>query len=66
MNKNNSINESCKQICCGRTKFYQLLNDGYIKALKLGNKTLIPQSSIDDYLASLPAYPVKGGQSDAK
>ncbi len=62
--QHNTINEACQIIRCKRTKCYQLLNSGFIKAIKLGNKTLIIHQSIIDYLAKLPAYPVKGGSSN--
>ena len=63
-NMHHSINKSLELLGIGRTKFYQELNAGRIKAIKVGTRTLIPQESIDSWLASLPAYPVKGGQGD--
>lgn len=41
-----TIPEACATIRIGRTKFYQLLNAGEIKAVKIGKKTLVPQSAI--------------------
>ena len=66
MKKNRTVNQAIDQIGIGRTKFYELLNEGYIKAIKIGSRTLVPQSSIDEYLKSLPEYTSKGGISDEK
>lgn len=39
-----------------KTKTYELLRDKKIRAKKLGTKTLIEFESVDEYVASLPAY----------
>lgn len=54
-----TISEFCKVANLGRTVTYQLINQGRVKALKLGRKTLIPKASLDDFISSLPAYPIK-------
>lgn len=51
-----TITEFCKSVNLGRTVAYRLINEGKVKAVKLGKKTLIPRSSVDDFIASLPAY----------
>jgi excisionase family DNA binding protein len=51
-----TIPEACAMIRIGRTKFYQLLNAGEIKAVKIGKKTLVPQSAILQWIEELPAY----------
>lgn len=51
-----TIPEFCKAINLGKTSAYKLINTGKIKALKLGKKTLVPRSSIDEFIASLPVY----------
>lgn len=40
----------------GKTTTYELLRDKKIRARKLGAKTLIEFASVDEYLATLPAY----------
>lgn len=40
----------------GKTVIYELLRDKKIRAKKLGAKTLIEFASVDEYMASLPAY----------
>jgi hypothetical protein len=44
------------QFGIGRTKAYELLNGGKIRARKMGVKTLIEVQSVRDYIASLPTY----------
>ncbi|MBL8642110.1 MAG: helix-turn-helix domain-containing protein [Alphaproteobacteria bacterium] len=54
-----TIPEACAMIRVGRTKFYQLLNAGEIKAVKIGKKTLILETSIHEWIFSLPSYKIK-------
>lgn len=51
-----TINETKKELKCGHTKAYELINGGQLKAVKLGRHTRILRSSIDTLIASLPAY----------
>ena len=51
-----TIDEFCQKANIGKTKAYEYLKNGQIKAVKMGNKTLIPASSIDDWINSLPLY----------
>lgn len=57
--QNYSIEEALQLIHIGRTKLYEELNSGRLKAFKLGKRTLIKQASIEEWLDNLPAYPVK-------
>lgn len=50
------IKATCARYGWGKTTTYDLLRDGRIRAKKLGAKTLIEFASVDEYLASLPAY----------
>lgn len=43
-----SINEACKTINIGRTKLYELINSGTIKTIKIGRKTLVVYSSLEN------------------
>jgi hypothetical protein len=43
----------------GRTKLYQLIARGLIRAVKVDGKTLIEVQSLRDYLGSLPSVPIK-------
>ncbi len=49
-----SVGGVCKALNCGRTKVYELLAQGRIRAKKLGEKTLIPRSEVVHFLDSLP------------
>lgn len=40
----------------GKTRRYELLNKGHIRAKKHGKSTLFDLESIDEFIASLPAY----------
>lgn len=51
-----TIPEACAAIRIGRTKFYQLLNSGEIKAVKIGKKTLIPIKELENFINKLPNY----------
>lgn len=42
----------------GRTKLYQAINSGKLKARKFGKRTIVLKDDLDAFLASLEAYPV--------
>lgn len=48
-----SVDDLRKMLDVGRNTAYSLLNDGSIKAYKVGRRWKIPESSIKDYLQSL-------------
>lgn len=39
-----------------RTRIYNLLSEGKLRAVKSGKRTLILAASLREYVASLPAY----------
>jgi excisionase family DNA binding protein len=42
-----SVNEACRLLGgVGRTKFYQLISQGYVKPIKVGRRTLVPVDCI--------------------
>jgi excisionase family DNA binding protein len=49
-----TINEACRVSGLGRTKLYDLIKDGRIKARKLDKRTLIVRSDLEAYLNGLP------------
>ena len=51
-----TIPQFCKATNICRTIVYRLINEGRLKAVKVGKKTLIPQSALEEFVASLPAY----------
>jgi excisionase family DNA binding protein len=41
-----SINEACRVSSLGRTRLYQLINEGRLEVRKIGKRTLIPAASL--------------------
>lgn len=41
-----SIAEACRVSSLGRTRLYQLINEGKLQVRKIGNRTLIPAASL--------------------
>ena len=50
-----SISEACAFAGIGRTKLYQAITDGSLKARKCGKRTLILRDELRHFLASLPS-----------
>ena len=51
-----SVSEAQKIIGIKRTKIYQLLGSGELKALKCGSRTIILKSEIQSFLGKLKPY----------
>ena len=49
-----SISEVCAAIGVGRTKIYEAIANGGLKARKVGNRTLILKDELRQFLESLP------------
>jgi excisionase family DNA binding protein len=49
-----SISEACAFAGIGRTKIYQAIADGSLKARKCGKRTLILRDELRQFLNSLP------------
>jgi excisionase family DNA binding protein len=49
-----SISEACAVAGIGRTKIYQAIAAGSLKARKCGKRTLVLREDLRDFLASLP------------
>lgn len=49
-----SVTRALKRYSIGRTKLYELIGNGHIKAVKLGAKTLIDVALTDAYFDTLP------------
>lgn len=50
-----SIAEACSVAGIGRTKIYQAISNGHLKARKCGKRTLILRQNLLEFLASLPS-----------
>jgi excisionase family DNA binding protein len=56
-----SIEETRAVTGIGRTKLYEAINSGELRARKLGKRTLILQSDLESFLSKLEDYlPVRG------
>jgi excisionase family DNA binding protein len=53
------IKLALREIPCGKTKLYDLLNRGEIRAVKFGGRTLVSRQSIIQFQKRLPPYPSK-------
>lgn len=42
----NTINVACHRLGIGRTLMYELLKKGELRAIRLGSRTLIPESEL--------------------
>lgn len=51
-----SIEQVCAATGIGRTKIYQAINAGALKARKFGKRTIILQEDVSSFLKSLEAY----------
>jgi len=49
-----TIQEACTCSGIGKTKLYEAINSGKLKARKAGKRTLILSDDLRDYLSSLP------------
>jgi excisionase family DNA binding protein len=49
-----SISEACAVAGIGRTKIYQAITAGNLKARKCGKRTLVLRDDLREFLASLP------------
>jgi len=47
----NSITNSCSRLGIGRTLMYDLLKQGKLRAIKLGTRTLIPETELQRLIA---------------
>ena len=52
--------DAAKTLGIGRTNLYKLIAAGLIDARRLGGRTIIPATSLRDFLAGLPAAPIRG------
>lgn len=48
-----TVNETCAALSISRTKFYEQVEEGRIRVLKLGRRTLVPVTEVPAFLDSL-------------
>jgi excisionase family DNA binding protein len=51
-----TISEAMKKTCVSRARFYELLNTGELRAIRIGGRTVVRASDLAAFLASRPAY----------
>lgn len=51
-----SVEEARSATGLGRTKLYQLINSGELKARKIGKRTIILKDDLEDFLNNLQSY----------
>lgn len=49
-----SISEACNVAGIGRTKLYEAISDGALRARKYGKRTIILRSELQSFLSALP------------
>jgi excisionase family DNA binding protein len=49
-----SVSEACRVSGIGRTKIYEAISDGSLKARKLGKRTLVLRGDLQAFLDNLP------------
>ncbi|PSH63756.1 hypothetical protein CU102_23135 [Phyllobacterium brassicacearum] len=49
-----SISEVCKTLGIGRSTLYVLIKEGRLPVRKLGNRTLILRSDLENFVSALP------------
>ena len=55
-----STDEGAKRICCGLTRFYELIANGSFRTVKLGKRRLVDVASLEKFAASLQDESGKG------
>lgn len=61
-----TVEQAMKALGVGKSKLYEELNAGRIKAKKSGHRTLIPHASIQEWLANLPDFAPPNPTDDAR
>lgn len=52
----NTVVDVLRRVGISRTKFYQEINAGRLKARKIGSKTVVLETDLQAYLDALPPY----------
>lgn len=51
-----SIDETMSATGIGRTKLYELINAGELKAKKIGKRTIVLKADLEEFLSNLQDY----------
>lgn len=55
MAKLQTVNQTCEELCIGRTKFYELIREGHLRSVLLGCRRLVLKESVERFLDKLLA-----------
>jgi excisionase family DNA binding protein len=59
-----SVEEFCKRYGLGRTRAYQELKSGRLRARKIGRRTVITEDDAEDWLRRLPLMKITKGHGE--
>ena len=54
-----SVDEAAKSTGLGRTRLYDAINDGVLRAKKFGKRTIVLRDDLEEFLSRLESYPSK-------
>ncbi len=57
-----TVEQAAEQLTVGRSTMFELIRGGEVLAIKIGSRTVVPASSLQDYLSSK----VEQRQAEAK
>jgi excisionase family DNA binding protein len=55
-----TVKEAAAALSCGITMTYRFLNSGRLRGVKIGKKTLVPNSAVTEFIGSLKAFKTEG------
>lgn len=47
-----SVPEACRRLGIGRSMFYELVKRGEVRVIRIGSRTLVPESELQGLIAS--------------
>jgi excisionase family DNA binding protein len=48
-----TVNDTCKELCLGRTKVYELISSGMLKTVQIGNARRVVRESLAKLIENL-------------
>lgn len=59
-----TVPEARRRLRLGLTKFYELINSGELRTVKIGARRLVSEDAITEFIARLEASAALAGQTD--
>jgi len=47
-----SVPEACRRLSIGRSMFYELVKRGEVRVIRIGSRTLVPESELEKLVAA--------------